>query len=507
MCGFVIASSQEPDELADTNNLIDHLTHRGPDEQGTWAHGSLNVQFSQCRLSIIDPLKGHQPMSRGKSRIVYNGELYNFKELREKLTPKYNFKTDSDTEVFLQGYREWGTDVFDRARGMFSLAIWDGPEQKMVLARDPVGQKPLVYYSKDNKFMAASELQGLMASDHVSSKADPASLSWYLSLGYVPAPRTGFFNVKNLPPGHYMTVKDNQIQKQVRYWDPVSLSRQSSISSKNLSERIRDRLETAVERRLISDVPLGAFLSGGIDSTIVVGLMSTLMDRPVTTVSVGFERQQYDERDYARTAANAFNTDHHEYTVRTDLEDLLPKLVRHYGEPYADSSAVPTYYLSRQTRDHVKVALSGDGGDEAFGGYRRYRAMRYLGYLSGWIPRFVRKGLQVVSSGLASSQRRSGWGEFLRIMNVIGEPPTTQYASMVGLGHDSQKASLAKGPLKKPAERGGEQWLNRWFRRFDHVQDPAQRAMFVDMMSYLPGDLLVKTDIATMMNSLECRSP
>lgn len=447
-------------------------------------------------------------MDRGGSSIVFNGELYNFRSLRSSLEPEYDFRTDSDTEVFLQGYRKWGTDVFDRARGMFSVVIWDATDQAMVLARDPVGQKPLLYYSDDNTFMAASELQGLMAADRVSPKADPASLSWYLSMGYVPSPRTGFFNVKKLPPGHYMVVEDARIQTQVRYWNPVDLSRREPVPTGELTRRIRSTLRKAVERRMVSDVSLGAFLSGGIDSSIVVGLMSELADQPVKTVSVGFEADAFDERDYARVAAEAFGTDHEEHTVHTDLSELLPQLVRHYGEPYADSSAVPTYYLSRETRKHVKVALSGDGGDEAFGGYRRYRALRYLGRLNGWLPRLLRRGIQKLARPFKHpSARRSGFGEALRLASALGESPVRQYLSMVGLGYDDFKARLAEGPLRKPAQRGGDQWLGRWFRRFEHLEDPAQRAMVVDMMSYLPGDLLVKTDIATMMNSLECRSP
>ncbi len=509
MCGFVVGTASSRSNLPDTRSGIEALTHRGPDERGNWDHPKKKVRFSQCRLSVIDPPGGNQPMTRDGYALVFNGEIYNYRNLREQLkTAGYSFQTESDTEVFLQGYRKWGLDLFDRVRGMFSAVLWDEQTEQSVLVRDHVGQKPLFYYQGEDQFVAGSEIQGLLsASDRINRRADPASISWYLSLGYIPSPRSAFFDLKKLPPGHYMVLDGTTIREQVRYWDPVDISRQSQIEG-NVEESLRETLRTAVRRRLVSDVPLGAFLSGGLDSSVIVGLMADELDKNFKTISVGFEEDTYDERDHARTVADRYGTDHRSFTVSPCLEDVLPNLVRHFGEPFADSSAVPTYYLAQKTRGLVKVTLSGDGGDEVFGGYRRYRAIRYWSYLKTIVPGRLLKGAKWIGEYLPdSTDRRSSYGEFLRLMRMGSHSSIKQYLNMVGLGYDDLKEELARGPLSKPARRGGEQWLERWFRRFDHIEDPAQQAMFVDLMSYLPGDLLVKTDITTMMNSLECRSP
>lgn len=509
MCGFVTATAGSADLLADTERGLEALTHRGPDDRGSWQRPDGRVRLSQCRLSVIDLESGQQPMSRGDSSIVYNGELYNYRSLRETLRSQgYRFRTQSDTEVFLQGYRKWGTDFFDRVRGMFAVVLWDGAREELVLARDHVGQKPLYYYQGENQFVAASEVQGLLAaSDHISRRADPASLSWYLSLGYVPSPRSGIADVKSIPPGHYMRVSGTAVKRQVRYWDPVRVSQSDGVVEDPV-DAVRDTLRTAVERRLISDVPLGAYLSGGLDSSIVTSLMQELSEETVTTVSVGFSDETYDERDHARRVAEHLGTNHHSFRVHPNLQQTLPELVQHFGEPFADSSAVPSFYLAERTRSRVKVALSGDGGDEAFGGYRRYRALRQLSWIKGILPRVVLDGVQSVGSLLPDpGDRRSRRGELTRILRFLGENSVKQYNDMVGLGFDDLKETLARGALEQPASRGGEQWLQRWFRRFDHVEDPAQRAMFVDLMSYLPEDLMAKTDITSMMSSLEVRSP
>lgn len=509
MCGFVVRQTQDaagPDSLRE---MVGTLRHRGPDEEGFWDDAAAGVAMAQGRLSVIDPEGGHQPMERDGYTIVYNGEIYNFRRLRSRLRDQnFQFKTDSDTEVFLQGYRCWGRDVFDRVRGMFAVALWDPAERELVLARDPLGQKPLFYTLAGDGFRAASEIQALMVSEDVPSSADYASLSWYLSLGYVPSPRTGFAKVKKIPPAHYLRIRDGEPVDQVRYWDPVSLSRSLKPPS-DPEEAVRERVAKAVRRRLISDVPLGAFLSGGIDSSIVVGLMAERAEGPVRTFSAGFEDPDYDERPYAREVAQQHGTEHRDFTVEVDLKELVPRLVRHFGEPFADSSAVPTYELARRTRESVKVALAGDGGDEVFGGYRRYRAMRLLERTDRYVPGPVRGAVQGVARLFGTpSDRRSASGEFLRVLQQMNASEARRYLSMVGLlGDEGVKSRLVKGPLARPAQRGGEEWLGRWFRRFAHLEDPAQRCMGVDLLTYLPGDLLVKTDITTMMNSLECRTP
>lgn len=510
MCGLVMWQGSEPiseDVLLDCGN---QLRHRGPDESGTWFHPDGTTGFSHRRLSIIDLETGQQPMVRDGYVIIYNGEIYNFRELRTQLVGTgYEFQTESDTEVFLQGFQEWGLEIFDRVRGMFSVSIWDPDSQEVILARDPVGQKPLFYVNDEDLFLAASELQALLAHPDLPHSADFASLSWYLSLGYVPSPRTGFARIKQIPPGHYMRVKAGLIQDQVRYWDPVSIRREEPrLGSDEIIPSIRETVRTAVQRRMVSDVPLGTFLSGGVDSSLIVALMQEFKDEPLKTVSVGFEDDRYDEREFARLVADAVGTDHQEFTVDMDLKELLPKLVRHFGQPFADSSAVPTYYVSSKAREVVKVAISGDGGDEVFGGYRRYFAMRIFSVLN----RFLQGPLGSMVGSLASSfgypsDRRSRYGEIKRVLRALGNSPVKQYLSMVGIQGDPWKSKLARGPLERPAQRGGDQWLGRLFRRLSPNSDIAQTTMAVDMMSYLPEDLLVKTDITSMMNSLEVRCP
>ncbi len=507
MCGFVV--EQSDGATADSlGGMVETLRHRGPDEKGFWDHPVDGVAMAQGRLSVIDPEGGHQPMERDGYAIVHNGEIYNFRALRKTLRQHdLTFSTDSDTEVLLQGYRHWGREVFDRVRGMFAAALWDPERRELVLARDPAGQKPLFYTLAGEGFTAASEIQALMASEDVPASADHASLSWYLSLGYIPSPRSGFAKIKKLPPGHYLRISGGSVVDQVRYWDPVSYTR-SVDPPPDPVEATRERVTEAVRRRLVSDVPLGAFLSGGIDSSIVVGLMASLADGPVRTFSAGFEDPADDERPHARAVAQRHGTDHRDFTVEANLRDLLPRLVRHFGEPFADSSAVPTFALARRTRQSVKVALAGDGGDEVFGGYRRYRAMRWLSRADDLLPAVLRRGVQGIARAWGSpADRRSSGGELLRLLQQLGGSDARRYLAMVGLGGEDVKPRLVKGPLARPGKRGGEEWLERWFRRFDHLEDPAARCMAVDLMSYLPGDLLVKTDITTMMNSLECRTP
>lgn len=510
MCGLVTWQGKQEVSPDRFSSCVERLYHRGPDDSGQWHDEGTDTGFSHRRLSIIDLETGQQPIVRDGFAIAYNGEIYNFRSLRKKLSRSgYEFFTKSDTEVFLQGYREWNTEVFDRVRGMFSVSIWDPREEELTLARDPVGQKPLFYADDEEFFLAASELQALLAQPELAHSADFASLSWYLSLGYIPSPRTAFSKIKQIPPGHYMKVKGGQIKDQVRYWDPMSIRREAQvIDTDEVIPAIRETVRSAVRRRMVSDVPLGAFLSGGIDSSLIVALMQDHSDEPIKTISVGFEDDRYDERDYAHLAADRAGTDHRGFTMNINLEDILPRLVRHFGQPFADSSAVPSFYLSKKTRELVKVAVSGDGGDEVFGGYRRYRAMRVFSFFNRFLPDSLGSAIGALSRTLGTpSDRRSTLGEVNRVLQVLGSSPVKQYLSMVGIMGDRWKKILAKGPLQRPACRGGEQWLGRLFRRLSGDLDTAQIVMSVDMVSYLPEDLLVKTDITSMMNSLEVRCP
>ena len=506
MCGFLCwwgFGQKLPGDLSENGRLLEH---RGPDDEGDWKHPSLPLAFVHRRLSIIDIEQGDQPMVRGEDAIAYNGEIYNFHRIKKELKKEgMKFHTNSDTEVILQGYRQHGEDILDRLRGMFSLVIWDEERKQLLLARDHVGQKPLYYYRDDDFFIAGSELQALLARPEVSNRLNTDVLPAYLRLGYIPTPSSGITGVKKLPPGHRMIIRPDEKEDIKSYWQPADNPGAETI--KNPDGALRKTLKQAVKRRLVSDVPVGAFLSGGIDSSIIVGLMQQLMDKPVQTVTVGFSDDRYDERDYARQVAEFHGTNHHEYRADIKLQELLPRLVRHFGEPFADSSAVPTYYVASQTRREVKVALAGDGGDELFGGYRRYRAMQILAKIRRWLPSPVRKAIQKGARQFGlPGDRRSKTGEFLRVFQHLAENETGQYLSMVGLGGESIIDNICRNELE-------EAWLHSRdsspFQQEISSQavDPAEKIMLLDLLTYLPDDLLVKTDITTMMNSLECRCP
>ncbi len=507
MCGFIswIGDRPVPESLLDSGKI---LQHRGPDDSGNWIHPSEKIAFIHRRLSIIDIQGGTQPMSYEGNAIAYNGETYNFRALRSKLkTAGFSFKTDSDTEVILKGYLHWGTEIFDRVRGMFSLAIWDEKRSIMLLARDHLGQKPLFYFKSDNHFIAASEMQALLEQDTVCRRLNREAFPDYFKLGYISAPKSAIKNVKKLPPGHFMTINSQKKIKLTRYWNPIDYHHNRT-TVKNPLKKIRDTVRTAVKRRLVSDVPVGAFLSGGIDSSIIVSLMQQLNDEPTRTVTVGFEQEDFDERKFARQIARDKNTEHHEYGVDINLSKLLPKLIKHFGEPFADSSAVPTYYVARQTRKVVKVALSGDGGDELFGGYRRYRAMQLLNTAGRLSPAFLRKLLQAISkkAGIPAS-RSSKTGELLRILQHLGENEIGQYTSMVGIDDQDLSSQLLNPHFLNDTSVNQEELFSSILNKIPKDRGAGERFMLLDLLTYLPGDLLVKTDITTMMNSLECRCP
>ena len=507
MCGFIAWLGERPDPGSLAEQTA-QLSHRGPDDSGSWRAREGRVALLHRRLSIIDLDRGAQPMTRDSTAIAYNGETYNYRELRKKLQHAgFSFSTDSDTEVLLRGYQHWGVELLDRIRGMFAFALWDGDRDQMLLARDPLGQKPLFYSAGENYFAAASELQVLLDLPGLPGRVNPGVFRDYFNLGYVPAPETAVKNIKKLPPGSYLTCSPAAQPQVHSYWSPLaSLEREEEVDFS--PQQLRSKLTESVRRRLVSDVPVGAFLSGGIDSSIIVGLMQQLTDQPVQTVTVGFGDADYDERDYARQTAGYHGTAHHEFTVETDLSDLLPRLVRHFGEPFADSSAVPTYYVAQQTRRVVKVALAGDGGDELFGGYRRYRAMHLLKQLRRFSPQFVRRLIQNISRRLGlPGRRRSTVGELLRLAQHLGESPVQQYQMMVGIGGGRLLKNILAPEFFEQINSDTNGHLTNLEQKISADLSEPERYMLLDLLSYLPGDLLVKTDVTTMLNSLECRCP
>lgn len=481
------------------------LAHRGPDDSGYWS--DQHCALAHRRLAVIDLSPGgHQPMSnpRDDLHIVFNGEIYNFQSLRAELeTYGHRFRTSSDTEVILTAYRQWGSDVVKRLRGMFVFAIWDSAARELFLARDRVGKKPLFFAETKAGFCFASEIQGLLQFNEVPRDLDLASLDHYFSWGYIPAPLSGFKAIRKLLPGHWMKVSliDGKLATQSeRYWDLDYVSK-ASISEAEATEQLRAKLTEAVRLRMISDVPLGAFLSGGIDSSIVVGLMAQQSSHRVKTFSIGFREAAYNETEFARAVASKWNTEHTEFTVEPNALEVLPQLVRHFGEPYADSSAIPTYYVSKLTRQHVTVALTGDGGDESFAGYDRYYANQVAHRINSLgLGSLARAFSDVLpdSTDFRDSRRRAK-----RFLSVAPLPASERYANWMGYFSADQKSRL----YSSDALRGsGQQWLTSMLDGFASL-GPVDSAMATDVLTYLPYDLLVKVDITSMASALEARSP
>jgi asparagine synthase (glutamine-hydrolysing) len=377
MCGIAGIIRQHHSEVdrALLERMCNAIRHRGPDDDGFYVNGS--VGLGMRRLSIIDVKGGAQPIHNQDRTawIVFNGEIYNYLELRDQLEKLgHTFYTNSDTEAIIHAYDRYGADCTKHLRGMFAFAIWDERSQELFLARDRVGKKPILYAQVNGQFIFGSEFSALLQHPDVGKDIDFEALNYYLSFMCVPAPLTAYREIRKLEPGHSLRYRKGEIKIE-RYWQP-DFSRKVDISEQEAGEQAIKILRDAVKVRLMSEVPLGAFLSGGIDSSAVVALMSEESSAPVKTFSIGFEEQDFSELHHARRVAEHVGADHHEFIVRPDALEVLPILVEHYGEPYADSSAVPTYYVARETRKHVTVALNGDGGDESFAGYERYAAMR-----------------------------------------------------------------------------------------------------------------------------------
>src|SRR6266700_2138950 len=355
--------------------MCDAIRHRGPDDDGFYFSGA--VGLGMRRLAIIDLASGQQPIHNQDRTawIVFNGEIYNYRELREKLEKLgHTFYTNSDTEAIVHAYDRYGSDCPKHLRGMFAFAIWDGRSRELFIARDRVGKKPLLYAQLEGEFVFGSEFTALLLHPGISRDIEPEALHHYLSFMCVPAPLTAYRAIRKLEPGHSLRLSKGEIRIE-RYWKP-DFSQKLKITEEEAGAQAIEILRDSVRVRLMSEVPLGAFLSGGIDSSTVVALMSQESSAPVKTFSIGFEEQDFSELHHARRVAEHVGADHHEFIVRPDAMEVLPLLVEHYGEPYADSSAIPTYYVARETRKHVTVALNGDGGDESFAGYERYTAMR-----------------------------------------------------------------------------------------------------------------------------------
>jgi len=489
--------------------MTDTLVHRGPDDRGTFEEPG--VGLGHRRLSIIDlSPAGRQPMANedGSLLIVYNGEIYNFKELRRGLEERgHVFISHSDTEVILHLYEEKKEECLADLRGMFAFAIWDRRLRRLFLARDRAGQKPLVYAEHEGGLLFASELKALLEVPGLSREVDDTSIHHYLTYQYVPSPRTIFRSIRKLPPAHYLFWEGGRIVIS-RYWDLHYVPKLRLGSLPAYRERFLEIFNEAVRLRLVSDVPLGAFLSGGVDSSAVVAAMSLQGAAPVRTFSIGFTERDYDEVRYARQVASRYGTEHHEMVVEPRALDILPKLVYAYNEPFADSSAVPTYHVSRMTRDHVTVALSGDGGDEALAGYRRYAVDRFLAWYLR-LPSFLREGvIRNVVEKLPRTRRPRGFlGQLKRFVSSVDPVRERQYVRYLCFFSEEQKKDLYTPEFSAAMAGEDSVGLVEEIYRLADGRDFLDRTLFVDTRSYLPDDILVKVDIAGMANSLETRSP
>jgi len=517
MCGIVGKVKRRdgaPVDREAIERMCAGLEHRGPDSRGLFLEREVGLGIQ--RLRVVDLVTGDQPIRNedGSVAVVLNGEIYNFLELREDLARRgHRLSTAGDTEVIVHLYEEYGVDCVRHLHGMFAFALWDSGRRQLLLARDRIGKKPLLYALRDGELSFASEMGALMQCREIPRHIDVEALDCYLAYGYVPAPRSVFSSVRKLPPAHTLVLRDGQATIE-RYWQLSYTPKLEVKDPRELHEPIRDAIRDATRRRLISDVPLGAFLSGGIDSSAVVAAMAQATDAPVKTFSIGFENADYDELRHARRVAELFGTDHHEFVVRPDAIGLVPTIVRHYGEPFADSSAIPSFQLAALTRSHVTVALNGDGGDESFGGYTRYVANRLAGRLDA-IPLGLRRALaagdRLLANGNGSysvtGKETSLANKARRLAQALPLDPAARYARYVSWFDERRRSTLYSDEFRAligdstAPQVIAEPW------RGASGKDVIDVMLEVDATTYLPDDLIAKIDIATMAYALEARSP
>lgn len=488
----------------DFRKSLDILKHRGPDDFGIYYDE--NIILGSRRLAIIDlSPAGRMPMTNEDESlwIVFNGEIYNFLELRKDLEKRHKFKSKTDTEVILHLYEEKGVQCLDYLRGMFAFAIWDKNNKILFLARDRLGKKPLKYFYNHKFFIFASELKAILNDPEVPKEIDYSAIDEYLIYQYVPHPKTGFLNIFKLEPAHYLIVSlDGEVKKE-RYWN-LNFEEKLNLKEEEWVERIENKLKEAVKLRLISDVPLGAHLSGGIDSSIVVALMAQETKEPVKTFSIGFEEKEYDETKFARLVAKKYQTDHHEFIVKPSAIEVLPKIVYHYEEPYADSSALPTWYLAQMTRNYVTVALNGDGGDENFAGYTRYNAYQIY-FLLKKLP--VKKLWQKLSEILYRLTKVKKFLTFSKLFSFYQKEELSFYLRLIGYFMEEEKEKIYEPEFKNLIVNSRKENFLRDILEFAPKRNWLDKILYLEIHSYLPDDLLVKVDIASMAYSLEIRSP
>lgn len=525
MCGiagiFNYKGSINPEYMG---KMLDAIKHRGPDDSGITYFDTKNKKFSQHskdsdlilghrRLSIIDlSSAGHQPMCNSDKSIwiIYNGEIFNYLELRKDLEKLgYTFKSNTDTEVLIYMYQEFGESFLEKLRGFFTFCIFDMNRNKLFLARDRIGLKPLKYYWDGKTFAFASELKALLQLPWITKEADPEAIDQYLALRYVISPLTGVKNIKKIPPGCSLVIDLCNPEKQIsvnRYWLP-KFEPKTVQTYQEIRKRTEELLEESIRIRMMSDVPLGIFLSGGIDSSAIVALLRKNFSGEIHTFSVGFSDKKFDERVYAKTVAELYETNHTELVVEPDLKNDLQKIVWHFDEPFADPSAIPSFYLSKAAAQHVKVILCGEGGDELFAGYKRYfihNRNRFLDYLPHSLFNFTKN----ISKKLPFSiDKKHGWGKIGRILeSVSGDTVKTYPLRFSGLSHRIRKKLYEGSTFYKASEN---EWSDDMIEILHQTQAaPAmEKLMALDQLTSLPEDMLAKTDLAGMAHGMEARAP
>jgi len=509
-CGIINFDQQAPVDRESLKAMTATLKHRGPDDRGDYLAGP--VGLGHRRLSIIDLETGHQPLTNedGTIWIVYNGELYNYQELRVNLEKAgHRFATQSDTEVIIHAYEEHGEACLEAMNGMFAFAIWDGPRRRLVLARDRLGIKPLYYARLPHCFIFGSELKALLAHPQLERRLDVTALNLYLSLEYVPTPYSIFSGVKKLPPGHFLTLEGANPQIQ-RYWD-LRLDRREPVRSKTLADytdEVLRLLQDVVKMEVIADVPVGVLLSGGLDSSAIAAMMTRVSPHPVPSFSIAFDDPSFDESVYARQVARHVGTEHHEFLLSSDTAlEVLPEIMAGLDEPLGDSSIIPTYCLARFTRDHVKVALGGDGGDELFGGYSTLQAHRLADYYArlapGWLRRLVEPW--VLERLPVSFDNLSFDFKLRRFLRDYDQPPVVRHHRWLGSFTPEEKRLLL-GPLTQECLQEVTDLVEGHARQAS-TPDPLNQVLYCDLKLYLEGDILAKVDRASMAHSLEVRVP
>ncbi len=504
MCGIlgVASSGGVPITAEIIESMRDTMAHRGPDDAGLYIDG--NIGLGHRRLSIIDIEGGIQPMATpdGSIHVIHNGEIYNFMSVRRDLEESgVEFSTRSDTEVVLRAYEKWGPSCVERLHGIFAFGIWDSRKKRLFIARDRLGIKPLYYATDPDRFIFASEIKAFLKHPDFDRTVDPRAVDRYFSFGYIPAPDTIFATVKKLLPAHYLIWENGTIRTD-RYWRFEPRGQESDKTNVEWTDEFRDVFQKAVSRQMISDVPLGAFLSGGIDSSLIVWMMSQSTDEPVRTFTIGFGQDGMSEAPYAKIVADRFSTRHEEFEVTPEAIDILPKLVWHLDEPFADSSALPTYFVSKITREQVTVALSGDGGDELFAGYTRHQGERLTRGFQA-LPPWAR-------SGIVGALKKGGPQKLKRLENVLANAEldfVTRYRNKEALSQSIDRLGLYSDNFRSDVgdDDSIEQLLE--LARITSDADYIDRLTQFDLEFYLPNDMLTKVDKMSMASSLEVRVP